>query len=526
MVTDMAMEVIMSNDIKEKIPQGRKLIDISTVIDDFWNGFTRFWWLFLVLISLGASLLYFNAKKNYSPYYTASSTFTVTASAGIYFSESSYNQTAAAQMGKIFPYLLTSEVLNKIVAEDLGLDSVPGSVSASAMEDTNLVTIRVDASDPQMAYNILQSVLKNYPQVSEYVMGDVKLNLMDETGIPSLPTNMPAFKNAAVKGAAGGALISIVLLAMYALTRRTIRKEDDLKRILNVTCLGALPRAKFKRRGKVKEPLVLLDYSGIPHFFVEAVRTMRTRVERAMREDEIRSFLVTSAVAGEGKTTIASNLALSLTQRGYSVLLVDGDLRKPAVAKNMGLEKREKGFYDLLVGKASLEEVTHTYKGGKLKIIPGSSPVINTSRVLNGKDAAEVMEKLKNQADILIIDTPPSAVVSDAAIIAQYVQSGIFVVRQDYAKIDKILEGVEMLSGAGIRLSGCVLNDAVVGITGYGYGYGYGYGRYGYGKYGKYGKYGTYGYGVKEEEKQIAEQKQKPELKERAKPKANFNKSK
>ncbi len=174
----------MSDEIKEKVPERRNLVDISAVIDDIWNGILRYWWLFLVLISLGASLLYFNARRNYAPYYTASSTFTVNASAGVNFSEGSYNQTAAAQMGKVFPYLLTSEVLNRIVAEDLGLDSVPGTVSASAMEDTNLVTIQVNASDPQMAYNILQSVLKNYPQVSEYVIGDVKLNLMDETGVP------------------------------------------------------------------------------------------------------------------------------------------------------------------------------------------------------------------------------------------------------------------------------------------------------------------------------------------------------
>ena len=97
----------------------------------------------------------------------------------------------------------------------------------------------------------------------------------------------------------------------------------------------------------------------------------------------------------------------------------------------------------------------------------------------------------------MIVDTPPSAILSDAAVISQYVDGALFVVRQDYAKVDEILEGIESLSDTGIPIMGCVLNAAEVGITGYGYGNDYGYGRYGYGygRYGRYGSYGRYGYG-------------------------------
>ena len=87
----------------------------------------------------------------------------------------------------------------------------------------------------------------------------------------------------------------------------------------------------------------------------------------------------------------------------------------------------------------------------------------------------------------MIIDTPPSAVVSDAAQIARYVDGAVFVVRQDQAKMDILQEGMEMFSGTGVHMMGSILNNAVAGITSYGYGYGYGYGHYGYGKYGSYG---------------------------------------
>ena len=99
----------------------------------------------------------------------------------------------------------------------------------------------------------------------------------------------------------------------------------------------------------------------------------------------------------------------------------------------------------------------------------------------------------------------PCAVVSDAATIAQYVDGGVYVVLQDYAKVDVLQEGMEMFSGTGVRMLGCVLNATTAGITGSGYGYG----RYGYGKYGAYGKYGShYGYGYGYGEKPSEEQKQ------------------
>lgn len=492
----------MSNDMREKEQQQRNLVDISAIIDDMWVGMKKYWWLFLALVSICASALYFQARRSYAPYYTAYSTFTVNANVAVGYSESNYNQTVAAQIGSTFPYLISSGVLNAIIAEDLGTEGVPGSIDVTAMEDTNLITIRVTSSEPQMAYDILQSVITNYPKVGEFVFGDTKLNLMDESGAPEAPANLPAFKSAAYKGAGMGALISLILLALYAFTRNTVRKEDDLKKILNIKCLGALPKARFKRRGKVKNPLVMLDNTGIPSMFVEAARTIRTRVEKDMREQGIHTFLVTSAVPGEGKSTIAANVALSLTKRGYKVLLVDADMRKPAVVKTMGIEKSEYGFCDVLSGKVKPEEAIVRYKDTRLQVIQGGTPITNTSRILNKPETAKVMEHLAKLADCVIFDTPPSAVVSDAAMMAQYVQGAIYVVRQDYAKVDKVLEGVEMLASTGVHFTGCILNDAVVGITGYGYGYGYGYGRYGYGKY---GTYGTYGYGAGGKEKQSEE---------------------
>lgn len=488
------MEVIMSSETKES--RNEELIDISTIVDDLWKGLVKFWWLFFVLASICASLFYFKERRAYSPVYTAYATYIVT-SEDMYNYSDSYNQKAAEQIGTIFPYILSSDVLQQLVAEDMGMEQVPGSISSEVMEGTNLISVKAKAGSPQTAYDLLMAVIDNYPTVAAPVIGEVNMSLMDESGVPIGPDNPYNFKRTALKGAMVGIILTLILVLIYALTRNTIKKKEELKKFLNISCLGVLPRARFKKRGKVKKPRVMIDNEMIPWAFLEANRTTRTRLERTLKDKNIGSFLVTSAIAGEGKTTVACNLALGLVKRGHSVLLVDGDLRKPAVAPTLGIENGEYSFYDVLTGCATFREAEVNYLDTGLRVITGGRPIMNTQRLLNAKSVKDIMKELKTEAEYVIVDTPPSAILSDAAVISQYVDGALFVVRQDYAKVDEILEGIESLSDTGIPIMGCVLNAAEVGITGYGYGNDYGYGRYGYGygRYGRYGSYGRYGYG-------------------------------
>lgn len=489
-------EGTMANKKDYHIEQEEQEVDITTVIDDMFNGLIRFWWLVLIIISVCASLFYFRARRVYVPSYSAYTTFTVNTVQAYEYNANSYNRTAASQIGKVFPYILTSDVLNELVAEDLGTASVEGTIKATVVNKTNLVTLTVVSNDARKAYDILQSVIRNYPQVSEYVLGDISLNRLDESGLPQAPTNPPAFLKDARKGVLVGVAVSFLFLFFYAVTRMTVRSEDDLRKVFSIECLGSVPAAKFKRRnkGQVQSDRVVMDSKGIPSIFIESLRTIRTRVEKSARENDIKTFLVSSAIPSEGKSTIAVNLAMSLVHKERSVILMDCDMRNPSIAQTLGIRPGRKQVYDLLTGNAQIEEVIQLYKDNpKFMVIPGKGTASNTAEVINSPVARELFKKLRTMADYVIIDTPPSAVVSDAAQIARYVDGAVFVVRQDQAKMDILQEGMEMFSGTGVHMMGSILNNAVAGITSYGYGYGYGYGHYGYGKYGSYGHYGRYG---------------------------------
>lgn len=460
-------------------------IDIGILVENFLRAFLKLWWIFLIIISVYASVCFFRAKSSYRPYYSTSATFVVTMNQAGVYSDSYYNSATADQMAKTFPYILNSGILHKVVAADMGLDYVPGSISAVAVNGQNLFELSVSGSDPQQIYDVLQSVIKNYPSVAEYVIGDTQLHILDETGVPTEPVNQPNFLPAAKAAVKKAAFYCLVILLLFAFGRNTVRSEKDLKRISNLKCLGSVPIARFKKRTAAEKELVVLNNKKIPQSFKESIRTMRMRILKSCKEQGARVIMVTSSMPGEGKSTITANLALSLAQKDYKVILIDGDLRHPSLAKSLGIAKDYYGFgfRDVINQNITLKDALITYKDYNVEMLLGSRAIETTESLLSNSYVKTIIDEALAMADYVIIDTPPAGMLADASIIAKYVDSAVFVVHQDGVRKDRVVEAIQNLSQTGVHMAGCVLNCARAGITSYGK-YGYGYGGYGYG-YGK-----------------------------------------
>ena len=458
------------------------LLDIGLFVDMGLSCVRRYWVWMLVIVSVCSSIAWFSVNWSYTPTYTASTTFIVNTNTAYSYNQEYYNKATANQLSKTFPYIISNSALQRMIEEDLGVNSIPGTIKAEAMEGTNLITISATAYSAQTAYDILQSVLDTYPKVARPVIGDTNMNVVEETGIPTSANQAMNNSGVARRGFAIGVLICMVWTALYVMGRKTIRKEEEMKTMLNIRCLASVPKVQFKKTRSVKKNQILLDNTRVSYSFTESYRTIRTRVERVINEAGSKVFLVSSASPGEGKTTVAANLALSLAQKGKKVVLIDLDLRNPSILRAFGKKEKRYGISEVLQGKVPLNEVIEPYSDTTLKIIPGGKPVQLTAKLLNSPALELIFKVLKNQADCIIIDTPPSGLLSDAAQIARFADEGIFVVRQDFSSIDRIKEGIEMLTDTDLHIAGCILNYAETGIMGYG--------SYGYGRYGKYGKYG------------------------------------
>ena len=495
----MAMEDIMKRE-KDSGENVSGIFNFTTVIDDMWKGFRKSFWLLTAIVSLCASLFYFREKLTYEPVYEAYTSFVVNTKTAYGYSENYYNQSALGQLNNTFPYILTSGVLEQVVAESLGFEKkVPATIWTEVIPDTSIFTIRVRAKTGQLAYDVLQATIKYYPTVAEYIIGETQLVKMDESGVPEMMLNPPNYKKGAVYGVIAGIVLSMGILLLYAITKKTVRNEGDLQAGISVPYLGSIPKVKLKKRSK-KKSSILLEYGGNNSVLAESLRIVRSRIMKTTEKGGYKRILVTSAAVSEGKTTLAVNIALSMARKGKNVVLIDGDLRNPSVAKVMGLNDVKVGTADVLRGEADVMDALITYKDTTLRVIPGAAPLRNTGKLLGSKQMEEMLEILVNEGNYVIIDTPPCGMLSDASVIARFVQGAVIVVKQDYARTDKIIAGIEHLVATGTDLIGFVLNGTQVGITGYSYGYGrsYGYGYgYGYGhrKYGYGRRKNAYGYG-------------------------------
>lgn len=479
----------MESTEKERIEETEK-IDIISLAGDFLYGLKKLWLLILVLTLAGAGISYFRTSYTYTPQYVASATMSVTAPGGQYIGAQT-----ASQMAEVFPYILTSGVLEDVVAREMGMDSVPGSISATAEDGTNLLTMSVTSDDPQMAYDILHTVIDCYPEVAEFVLGNTSLTILDETGVPSDTQKEVVVRGSYRRGAVMGAGAGLVILCLYILLKKTVKSKDKLKSQINLPDMGSLPYIRNKKRKKKPEQnKVSLINERTPASYQEAMRRLRIRVLKEVEENQTKTIMVTSSIPGEGKTTVAVNLAISLVRQGKKVVLVDCDLRNPSIADFLGITEQRPGIDSVLHKKAAVTDVlTEIDVNGenKLTLLLGEEEEKTDISLLGSKRMEGLIAELKNMADVVILDTAPAQLLADASLLARFVDAALYVIRYDYTKMYKIREGIQALSMSKIKMLGYVFNcDRNSGDGKYGYGYGYGYRRYGsYGSYGHYGRY-------------------------------------
>ena len=460
----------------------------DNIISNAIKGAIRLFWVGILAFALVFSSLAFYYTYSYTPMYTASATFVINVS-GEYNTETRYYDVETAnQLAKTFPSVLKSGVLSDIVANDLGLKSIPCSITASAVESTNLFTVSVTGSDPQLAYDVLESIIRNYPKIANFVVGNTKLAPIDASGVPTDPINYISYFGALKIGLIAGIAAYILAIFAYVLTRSTITTVDDINAVTNVKCLGTVPKVAAKRRNNNRKKALLITSRHVSHSFLEGIRLVRTRIEKECSDRGAKVLLVTSALAGEGKTTLACNLALSLARRENRVFLIDCDLRHPSVASCLNFKNLKYGIGDYLTGKAELNQIAYNASNPSgLVVIPATGYCKNALQLISSDEMKELIEKLRDKADYIILDSSPCMLMSDAAVISSSADATVMVIRQDYASKDKIIEGIESLTESGTPVVGCILNNAEYGIIGYGYG-GYYYGRYSYNRYG-YSRY-------------------------------------
>jgi polysaccharide biosynthesis transport protein len=251
----------------------------------------------------------------------------------------------------------------------------------------------------------------------------------------------------------GGSTLGIGLAFFFEYLDNRIKTPDEIKAHLGLPALGMLP-ALAEKPLNGRYPLL---GTGTPPNFNEAFRTVRTNVLFSSAEEGSKTLLVTSTAPGEGKTTFACNLAVSLAQTGQRVLLIDADMRKPKVHEVFDVHQ-EPGLSNLLVGGVKASESVRKSKVPGLWLLPAGKLPPNPAELLGSQRFKEFLLSLKEHFDTIVIDSPPVMAVADAAVVAHRTTGVVFVVGAEMTSRYAAKAALDQLESARARFVGAVLN--------------------------------------------------------------------
>ena len=462
--------------------------------------------VFILLAALAASMIAdIVVRDNYHNSYTTTATFVVTSKNSSNYAYSNLN--AASSMADSYSNILNSSLLKKKVCQDLGMSSFDAKARARVIADTNLMTLSVTSSTPQKAYLTIRSIMRTINGLTGYVSENMVMEVLQDPPVPTKPDSTVSVTRQTRRAFVLTAF-AVTLVFMYLSYRRdTVRSEDDLKEKLDAESLGVLfhdpvyhSAGDFFRRSKSKH---LVTDLNARFEFVERNKKIAAMISGIARKKGAKTILVTSVREHEGKSTFSANLALTLARQSVSVLLVDGDMRRPTLNKiflKRG-EKLDASLGDMLQGKASMTNAIYSNQDYGIQMLLNDRDYQNSTDIVSSYYMERLIEVASASFDYIIIDSPPMSIMADAEVLAGIADLSVLVVCYDNVFVPDLNDAIDSLRDCKAEFIGCVLNNvrtlpgASRTVGGYG-GYG-GYGRYSryshYQRYGNYGGYGHYG---------------------------------
>jgi len=449
---------------------------------DYIRAIRKGWVLIVVLTLLGVAIAALISILNTPVYQSTSKVFVSVQSTGS-ISDLTQGGNFLQNQVKSYADVVGTPIVLQPVIDSLGLDisvdQLAQHISASSPSDTVIVEITVTDKDPESSARIANATATSF----ESAVGDlvpanaegvapVKVTVLQEAAVPSSPSspNVPLY-------IVIGAFVGLVIGLAFAITRYVldtrIRNEHDVEAITDAPVVGGIA---YDVRTP-ENPLVLRDDPRSPR--AESFRTLRTNLQFIGVGDRARTFVLTSSIPGEGKSTTSANLAIAMALAGQQVVIVDADLRKPRLAEYLGVEGSV-GLTDVLVGRAQPSDVIARWGDTNLYVLPAGRIPPNPSELLGSTAMVNLIRSLEKSFDVVLFDAPPLLPVTDAAILATNAGSALLMVAAGRAHKAQVRGAISALDNVGARVAGIVMTMLPTrGPDSYGYeryGYSYGYG--------------------------------------------------
>ncbi len=445
---------------------------------DYLRILRKRWVAILVLAALGVGGAATVSILSTPRYEASTLVFVYVQSAGTVGELAQGSSFAQSQVKSYAEAVSTPRVLDSVIKRlelNVTSDELAEYVKATAPLDTVNIEITVTDPSPSRAADIANAVTSSFREVIAAItkpttgQSQVSVSVLRNATVPQEPVSPNTKLNLAL-GLLVGLALGVGLAVLLEVLDTRMRTPRDIEVITTTPIVGRIaydPDAE-------KRPLIVQDDPRSPR--AEAFRALRTNLHFLEIEPGGRSFVITSSIPNEGKTTTAANLAIALSDAGSKVVIVDADLRRPKLAEYLGIEGAI-GLSDVLISRVRLDDAVQSWGTRGLTVLPAGTIPPNPSELLGSKAMVSLLRLLEEEFDIVILDLPPLLPVTDAAVVSRYARGALLVVGSGRVHKAEVHAAIATLESVGAPLAGMIMTFLPVKGGG---SYGYGYRNYSY----------------------------------------------
>ncbi len=390
----------------------------------------------------------------------------------------------------------------------------PGSIRACiavrTVQDTSAIKVTATTKNAEVAAAICNDLSKVAPEYVEKAVGVGSINTIDQAKVYNNPVAPNKTKNSIIGALAAFFLVCMIIFAIDFFDN-TVKDVDALGKEFKKPIIGEIQQIVIdkKKNAQDDDEHIKLTDKSVPFNVVESYKSIRTNVSFALSTVEKKIFAVSSPNPGEGKSTTTANIAIAIAQSGNKVLLIDADMRKSVQHKIFGL-KNKKGLSSAVSKMNKLEECIQKNVMENLDVLTAGPIPPNPSELLASENMGVILDKLSEEYSMILIDTPPVNIVTDAMELAKYVSGIVVVLRYGRTTNEDVEATLSKIEFSQMNMLGFIMNDVKSKHGGYYSKYKYKYkSKYYYKKGYGYGYGGYYGVKPETEDDKTAEEKDK-----------------
>lgn len=446
-----------------------RMIDDDVIeidLRELFFALVRKWWFIFLCFVITVGTTYAVTFYYIIPVYEAETTLFLgkekDSIGGITFSDLQIGNQLIVDYREIIKSNLVSEEVIEKLSLEMDIKTFKERVEVTTIKDSRIFKISFQSTDPYLAADVANALAQVIMEKAAEIIDVKNVSIIDVAQVPLEPIKPDKVKNMAI-AAAAGLLAGVLIVILLEFIDNTFKKPEDIEKKLGAKVIGSIPQFEgYKKNRKQKHQYLsnkrnLITLHDPKSAAAEAYRSMRTNLHYSSIDTELKTMVITSPGPGDGKSTTSCNLAISLAQNGQKVLLVDADLRKPKVHKYFNVPNQV-GLTNCLADNVDYNDAVFTRKDiPNLSLIFAGPIPPNPAELLGSNKMKAFLDKLKEEYDIIIFDTPPVIQVADSTILGGITDGIVLVISAGETNIEMARKAYRTISEIGTKVLGTAL---------------------------------------------------------------------